>query len=241
MRTSYNGRRADLARFLRRLPKMLSGDLPDETGGGVRALLTRVGMVALAIIRDAYVTKARGGTDASGMKWQPLSPRTIAYRRRHPGLKRDTTGQYRPSSMLTTGERAYWWSLYKQRLRQFDGDKSHAAASAWRVLLAAGARTILSVYGKVEVEILRDTGRLINSLSPGVVSTDQIFRLGRGSVTVGTNVKYAAAHHFGTGRIPRRRLWPDWNDWPNEWKAEIHDAIRDGIADLIMRWLSTGT
>ena len=250
---TYRGSRRDLQWFLGRLNLILAGKVVDPTNGGVKALLTRLGMVALSIIRDAYVVKARGGTDASGLKWPALSPRTIAYSRRHPGLRRDTAGTQRPSSMLTSGERAHWWSLYKSRLGWYKGDKSHAAASAWVSLKAQGAKTILSVYGQTPVEILRDTGRLINSLSPGIRTmrvkldgktvtwskTDQIFNVGVNSVTVGTSVKYAAKHHWGDPAkgLPQRRLWPDWSEWPDEWKDQIYLEMRDGIADLILRWL----
>lgn len=239
----YRGRRADVQRFLQRLPLILAGKSPDTTGGGVRAILVRMGMVALGIIRDAYVTRSRGDTDASGMKWAPLSPRTIAYSRRHPGLKRDTDGSQRPSSMLTDNERSTWWALYRRRKAWYKGDKSHAGASAWVALKEMGSvKTILSTYGDTKVDILKDTGRLLASLSPGINSPDQVFRLTSNAVTVGTNVEYAKAHHNGDPErnLPQRKLWPDWAQWPDEWKSQIYDAMRAGIADMIARWVSAG-
>lgn len=240
--THYRGQRGRLKEFLLRLPAMLAGRSPDETNGGVQALLTTLGLTALAIIRDAYVVKARGGTDEAGLRWAQLSPKTIAYSRRHPGLKRDTTGSMRPSSALSGEERTMWWSLYRQRKAWYQGNKSHAAASAWTALKAAGARTILDIYGQVEVEILRDTGRLLNSLSPGIRSPDQRFELGQGSVTVGTNVEYAKRLHNGDPKrnLPQRRLWPDWSEWPESWREQIYEALRDGIADMVLRWLTLG-
>jgi hypothetical protein len=242
MQASYRGKRRNLIGFLQRLPAMLAGRIPDETGGGIQALLTRLGLVALAIIRDAYVVKARGGADESGLKWPALSEKTIAYSRRHPGLKRDTAGTQRPSSALSADERATWWSLYRSRKAWYKGNKSHAAASAWTSLKAAGARTILMIYGQVQVEILRDTGRLLNSLAPGIKSPDQRFELGPGSVIVGTLVPYGKKHHEGDPEsgLPQRRLWPDWSDWPDSWKNQIHEALQAGIADLVMRWLTQG-
>lgn len=62
-------------------------------------------------------------------------------------------------------------------------------------------------------DILRDTGRLFRSLSAGVEETpagnpDQVLRLGRGEVIVGTNVPYAAYHQYGTARMPARPFLP---------------------------------
>jgi hypothetical protein len=253
----YKGGKAHLKNFLRRLPRILAGTSPDTTRGGVKAVLTRMGMVALAIIREAFVVKAGGGVDASGMKWEPLKPETIAYSRRHPGLRRDTEGELRPSSMLSSDERHHWWVLYGQRKAWYKGDKSHAAASAWRVLLDAGAKTILSEYGSIKVDILRDTGRLFNSLAPGIRTTkvqidgesvtwaasDQLFKLEPGAVTVGTNVEYASKHHHGDPdkNLPARPLWPAWENWPDAWKDQIYEAMQDGVADLVVRWLASAS
>lgn len=234
MQLIYRGRRSDLIAFLTRLPMMLAGKSPDTTRGGVRAILIRVGMVALSIIRDAFEVKAQGGTDDAGLKWRPLKPESIAYGRRHHGLVRDTHWRYRPSQMLSGAERTHWWALYKQRKGWYKGDKAHAAASAWVALKQTGARTILSVYGSKVVEILKDTGRLFASLSPGLKNKDQIFKIEPGQVTVGTSVEYAAAQH------KTRPLWADWKDWPDHWKEQIYDAIKDGIADMIVRWMTSG-
>ncbi len=84
-------------------------------------------------------------------------------------------------------------------------------------------------------ETLRDTGLLLNSLSPGVVSSEQIFRVGRGEVIIGTNRKGAMAHHMGTKHLPQRRLWPDPKDWPNAWWDDIMDQARQGLLDLAVQ------
>ena len=57
--------------------------------------------------------------------------------------------------------------------------------------------TLLMKYGGRQVDILRDTGLLLNSLSPGVVSAEQVFKVAPGTVIVGTNRKWAYCHHYG--------------------------------------------
>lgn len=168
----FRGSRPQLRRLLADLPAIAGGRDADPTGA-VRGLQLRVGMVALSLIKEAYVTKARGGTDAAGLFWPPLADSTIRRRRR-------------------------------------GGQKS---------------------------EILRDTGRLLNSLSPGVSgpsgSTDQVFEVRPGEVVVGTNVEYAKYHHDGTSRLPQRRLWPEPSSWPRAWWDQLAVAARTGLIRLV--------
>lgn len=198
------------------------------------AIMTRVGMTALGRIRIAFVVKARGGTDEAGLSWPALSPKTIAYSRRHPGLpKSKVRAASRPSWMLSAKQNDRWWQLYHQGLAIFKGNKGAAAKRAWGISKGEGAETILSKYGSTQVEILRDTGLLLNSLSPGVTSAEQIFMIRPGEVIVGTNRKWAAAHHNGIpGRLPQRRLWPSPNKWPASWWLDLTEQTRAGLLDL---------
>jgi len=77
--------------------------------------------------------------------------------------------------------------------------------------------------------ILIKTGRLEESLRPGAATgdfyqkpRDQIVKLERGSISLGTGVPYARFHHLGTRRIPRRRLWPS--------AASMRPWVRDAAA-----------
>lgn len=89
------------------------------------------------------------------------------------------------------------------------------------------------------VEILIDTGRLFRSLTAGISSGDQVFRVNPGEVVVGTNAKsdegkpYPADHHYGTMWIPQRRLWPAVENWPQRWHMVLNDVLRRGIMNLI--------
>ena len=155
--------------------------------GELRSVQLVIGVVALSSIKDAYVTKARGGTDAMGIKWPPLSPATIARRRKGPGPLRS-------------------------------------------------------------IEILRDTGVLLNSLSPGVPNgasyskptdpggSEQIMEVIGDTVAVGTNVKYAATHNYGDAsrNIPRRQFLPDDDSQiPEEWKEDWTDAATVALKSVL--------
>ena len=210
-------------------------------GAQTDAVMTRVGLAILGRIKQAFIVKARGGTDEAGDSWKPLSPKTIAYsktRQRGRGgrtrteKKRDAF----PSQALNKKQQDRWWEVYRRNLARFKGDKRHAAAAAWLVLKAEGAQTLLDKYGGRQVEILRDTGLLFNSLSPGVRVPHQVFRTEPGAVVVGTNRKGAKQHHEGVpGRLPQRRLWPPVSRWPKAWWGDIIDAVKQGIVDQALQ------
>lgn len=232
--------RPEVHRLFVAVPALLAGRMQDS-GGIVRALMIRVGMTALSHIRIAFVAKAHGGVDEAGESWAPLQRSTIANRRPAPHKKRGE----RPRGLLTVAQDKQWRSIYARQLARFKGDKGHAAAYAWFVLKAGGAKTKLDVYGGQTVEMLRDTGRGLNSLSPGVKPPDftwsmtstgavegQVFRFDPGAVIVGTNVKYMVYHHRGVpGRLPQRRLWP--RTLPATWWKDIGEQARAGVVQLI--------
>lgn len=148
--------------------------IPAETRSGsadANALMVRCGLTALGRIKQAFIVKANGGTDEAGDRWPPLSPATIAYRRRHPGLPpAKIRAASRPSWALSQDQKDMWWAHYGHGLTLYKGDKGSAAKRAWAILKGAGATTLIEKYGTAKVQILRDTGLLLNSLSPGVVS-----------------------------------------------------------------------
>ncbi len=215
--------------------------IPQEArAGGTLAdsMMTRCGLALLGRIKQAFIVKARGGTDEAGDKWVPLSPYTIAYKRRHPGVPpASVRAVSRPSWMLTNKQRDRWWEMYRRALRMYKGDKSHAARRAWFILKSEGAETLFDKYGNTQVEILRDTGLLLNSLSPGVTSDADVFRVLPGEVIVGTNRKGAAEHHSGvpSRNLPQRRLWPDPKKWPSSWWLDILEQVKQGLVDIAIQ------
>ncbi len=233
-----------------------------------RGLLVRLGVALLGRIHTAFIAKARGGTDDCGLRWKPLAPSTIAYGRRHPGVlfPGSRRAPFSPSWMLTAAQRKRWWALYRgfggsyakgrayhagKAVSAFFGiNQGHtgwAAARAWNILKAEGARTLIGEYGHAThdingpIEILRDTGLLLNSLSPALPTAvgrpreveDQVFRLGTGVVKVGTRRKFAIVHHEGRGSVPQRRLWPAPSSWTSAWWADLAETARSGVIDII--------
>ncbi len=218
---------------LRQLLSKLPADARSADG-----ILTRVGLAILGRIKRAFVTKARGGTDEAGDRWQPLSPKTVAYSRtRQRGKGGRTKAEKKrpnfPSQALNAKQQEQWWQVYRRALAWRKGDKAFAARIAWSVLKKLGAQTLLMKYGGRNVEILRDTGLLLNSLSPGSGTPEQVFKVGGGAVTVGTNRKGAAGHHNGIpGRLPQRRLWPSPGKWPKNWWDDLLATVREGILEM---------
>lgn len=233
--------RASIRAAIAQLPSLA------RAGGPIAdAMMTRVGMAALGRIKRAFVVKARGGTDEAGEKWSPLSPKTIAYsktRQRGKGgrTKAEKKRSTYPSQALNAKQQARWWAVYRKQLAIYKGNKGHAAAVAWLILKSEGAQTLVDKYGHRKVEILRDTGLLLNSLSPGTGSPEQVFRVQPGAVIVGTNRKGASGHHNGIpGRLPQRRLWPDPSNWPESWWADILQAAKEGILDIAQQLIRQG-
>jgi hypothetical protein len=234
--------KAKILAIIRQLSAAACGNV-GEAGQVAQALMVRLGMTALARIRDAFVTRSRGLTDEAGLAWPPLSPATIAYSRRHPQVlwPGRLRAPYAPSWMLTPKQRVRWWQLASVG----------GPAYAWIITKAEGGKTLIGVYGSTQVDILRDTGLLLNSLSPGLFTgkplpgpefigpqpnpgeANQVFRLARGEVVIGTNRKYASSHHYGIpGRIPQRRLWPAPSTWPQTWWDDIASQARQGLIDV---------
>lgn len=240
----YRGNGAQLRRELLRIPAILAGKEPDPYGY-TDAVVGRLGNAVLGTIQLAFIAKSRGGTDESGLKWAPLKRETIAQRRIGPGTaKAQGLGGKRERGLLTPTQNKRWKAIYGSRVGPLmlqlgpAAGRAMAAKIAWSILKKEGAKTRLEVLGNRQVEILRDTGVLFNSLSPGVESTPssaegQVFRLGRGGVVVGTNVPYAAPQHA------RRRLWPEPANFPASWMTGWANVLARGIAQVLPTHLAS--
>lgn len=87
-------------------------------------------------------------------------------------------------------------------------------------------------------EILRDTGILLNSFSPG--DPGNILDPGGGIIKVGSNVPYAGYQHEGTETIPARPLWPPADRWPSRWRLGLLKEIERGLERLVEDLLRGG-
>ena len=254
----------EVRRLLSDLVAGLSGPSHDPAvGQAVRGVRLRAGMVALSLIQQAFLEKARGGVGEDGIKWAPLSPKTIAYGRRvGPGdahLLRGIHDKGGPRPYLTGPQDKRWRMIYATRrswLMAAHGmdersASARAAQIAWATLKAEGAKTKLQVLGGRTVEIGRDTGRLFASLSPGTPDPGR-HPLGRepppepAPAAAGDRVlrEEPGAVIVGTnveyaGDFHRRRpLWPPDGQIPAAWAAEVAAATRDGIAEAVVLLLT---
>lgn len=265
---AFNGARTEAARIIRAIVASLTGR---ERTDAARSVFIAMGVAALTEVHADFITKARGGTGADGTVWPRLSPKTLAYGRRFgPGeqaeLKRaaglgraNRSAPGGKSGLLTAAQLKEWRKIYASRLARFAATmplgeaKAKAAAIAWAVMKSKGAKTKLEVYGNREHEVLRDTGILANSLSVGVISGDgyqrpmveggelQVFELLENGVTVGTNVRYAKAHHEGMNGLPKRPILPEDGQIPQLWLDHILDAGMRALATSIEYSLARGS
>lgn len=233
--------RERLRELLANLPSLLAGRSTTTAGERIRQAALKAGAVELlSIIQEAFIIKARGGTDEAGITWKPLDPRTVAYHRRHPGLtrpRRQAAQSGRSSRpLLTDAQDTVWRRVYAQTLARLQRGGSNgpeaqatAAGAAWSVVKAMGGRTILAEYGNLPVEIGRDTGRLLNSLMAG--SRDAIVEVLQRSVVVGTNVEYAEFFH------KMRPLWPE--RLPDVWQDRVAEAMVAGLMQALAQEMRT--
>ena len=246
-------RRPELEALIRSLPALLAGKT-DDPYGIARGFRLRVAFAFFMVVKEEFIVKSRGGTDAAGIQWPPLSPEYLAYTR---PMGRGGSGSRQPPTaggvapgragsdgFMTALDLALWRRDFAQALAWLSASedvksaKGHAAAIAWNKAKARGVKTKLQVFGQRDVEILRDRGILFNSISPGVLtedgasaayappSGDQLVTDQPGMLIVGTNVPYAYYHQVNPGKRP---LWPKDGNLPAEWMDEIIDVAVSGL------------
>jgi len=268
-RVYFRGSRRQAREIVDKVRLALTGGGPDEIGIA-RSAFTVLGFAALSDIKADFVKKARGGVGEDGVKWPPLSPRTLAYSRRFgpgeqtqlktaAGLGRGHRHAPVGTGLLDAAQLKRWKKYFSQALAwlatkyPINQAKSIAAGIAWNKIKAEGGKTKLEVYGHRDVEILRDTGVLLNSLSPGELGGngasyakpkgegggDQVFSLLANGVIVGTTVKYAATHQYGDPKrkIPARPFLPARAPqvWLDRWSGAFARALEVGLSDAFSK------
>ena len=269
-RVFFRGSRQEALRIVTAVKDSLVGAQRDSEGIA-KACFVALGIAALSDIKADFVRKSRGGTGEDGVKWKPLSPKTLAYSRRFgPGekaaLKRaaglNQGHRFAPvgTGLLSSAQLASWKRHYAgnlswlQKTKPLSEAKQIAAAIAWNRVKAEGAKTKLEVFGNRPHEILRDTGVLLNSLSPGQIGgsgtnyskpsgeggPEQVFTMLANGVIVGTTVKYAAVHQEGSTKrnIPARPFLP--KKTPQQWMQRWMGVLSDTLAIGLERALSHG-
>lgn len=251
----FRGSRAQAVQIARDLAAILTGKRAD-TLGLAKGVFLAVGFAALSDIKDDFVRKADGQRGEDGVQWAPLSREYLAYQRRFgPGEKgrlkaaagvgkSQRFGVGGNKGLLTKAQQKRWNQIFASRLARFllsMGDaeaKVRAAQIAWATIKREGARTTLEVFGSRKVQIQRDTGVLLNSLSPGELSggaqsvvytkpgdeggEQQIMETIANGVIVGTNVPYAE-------HCQKQRPFLPTGDAPQAWKERWSEAAADAL------------
>lgn len=234
--------------MIRQLSQMLTGSRPDRDGIA-RGVFLAVGVAALSDVKADFVRKARGGTGEDGVKWAPLKPETIANRRVGPGdIKRDPAIAQREKIRKREFKKAF--SRYLAGGLSDHAARNKAAHVAGIRATRETGKTKVKTLGYRDVEILRDTGVLLNSLSPGQLSGDsyslptgdggeqQVFDLAANGVVVGTNVLYSATHQYGDSKrnIPARPFLPERPPevWRQRWLDAALRALEAGAKILML-------
>jgi len=137
---TFRGGRKEAARVVRSLIASLTGQARSDAARGV---FLAIGVAALSEIQGDFVRKSRGGTGQDGVKWQRLSPKTLAYSRRFgPGekaqLKRDAG--LGPANRFAPGGRASFESSISSTgfgsYQQNTGLLTAAQMKRWRMIFA---------------------------------------------------------------------------------------------------------
>lgn len=258
----FDGNRRQVKLAILQLISRLTGD--SQTDPNARSVFYAIGFQALSDISDAFVVKARGGTAEDGISWPPLSKKYLAYGRRfgkgeQAALKREAglgpqhhRGVAGKGGLLNAQQQKLWNQVYARTIAwasmRFDAKTAQhiAAGHAWNVVKKSGGKTKLEVYGSRQVDILRDTGVLLNSLSPGYFDgmnyekptaeggESQVFRPIADGIVVGTSVKYARNHNEGT-TVPKRQFLPD--TYPRVWLDRLVKVATQAIRIATQRQL----
>jgi hypothetical protein len=253
----FRGSRAQARQIVQGLTSLLTGRTADSLGVA-RGVFLAIGFAALSDIKADFVRKSRGETGEDGVQWAPLSKEYLAYQRRFgPGEKtalRKAAGITRGQrygvggpggnnmGLLTKAQQKRWKAIFARALQRLlltmpaEAAKARAGQIAWATLKREGAKTLLEVFGNRQVEINRDSGILLNSLSPGELSFDhydrpgaeggeqQVFSAIANGVIVGTNVPYAAAVNKRRPFLPERAP----QAWLERWAAVASQALLVG-------------
>jgi hypothetical protein len=244
----------------------LSGHGPDPHGIA-KGFAARVAMTFFELVKANFIKLSRGGTGADGTVWPPLTKEYLAYGRSAekalrwkdgrrigtdvgglaPGRHADGR-QY--NGYMDKDQLAKWYSIYRSALHllaarePISEAKIIAAKIAWARMKEAGVKTKIKELGERKVEILRDTGLLFNSLTPGTImesagsanyspaNEHQVYKHLPKKIIVGTNCSYAKFAHNAKDPKRRRRLWPD--ELPEAWTKRINTQVRRGIVQSIM-------
>lgn len=257
--------RSQMVGQVHRAVRCLCG-LEADPSGAVQRLQMRLAFKLLELIRDNYRVQSEGGQGGLGTgPWAALSPVTLALRKKDAAAKvvarlaADIAKLPAHRRRLVARQYARALALYRTDTGQPKRDRKNAL----RIVKAMERRGALTKTRSKELRsqlekplkadrarrlalaaayslILRDTGRLFNSLTPGLRSSDQICQAEPGAIVVGSNVDYLKYHQSdqprklkkdGTPRLPRRQVLPDAaHPIPEAWWEALRHELEEGLA-----------
>lgn len=258
--------RSQVIEGIRRLPSVLSGAMPDPSGA-IRGLQEAMALTLLGKVQDNYLIQAQGGSGELGTgPWEPLAPTTLVLRRKDSSAKviarlekdlaklpayrqRLVRAQYLRAVQVYRAD-AIGSMSGRQARRAARGIlermKRHITPARYKKLKSElqeqtrGDRAYRLAMAAAHAEILRDTDRGFNSLSPTYKGPDQVLKHEPGAFTIGTNVQYMAYHQSdqprklrkdGKPRLPRRQFLPDMaTPIPAPWWKAMTDTLGQGLA-----------
>lgn len=223
-----NRRLSEVRRLVRDLPQILAGSKPDVLGVR-RAFWSGVANSMYQDIEVAFDKKANLETDELGERWEDLKPATKAYARkaRENDLskrERNNLRNGRTIGLLDYNQTKIWKSIFARvRAQKMRAGLSLAQANveagqvAWAEIKKLGGQTKIQRLGFRKLQVLKDKKALYRSLRRGSFNGveyrpaggNQIFKIDRDRLQLGTRDKKAARHHNGdpSHNLPARRLW----------------------------------
>jgi len=209
------------------IAEFMAGRHPDPIGR-VNRILWQFGATYLRCAREDFAVKSQGGTGRDGVFWPDLSPATKAAR-----VGTHKKQGERPRGLLTESQDKRWRGIFASMKAKTDD--ATAAALAWHILKAEGAKTMKEEYASASLPILLHNGRLAGSLIPG--NPENILKVGNGQVTVGSEVPYFGAHQKGvpSKNLPKRQIFPDKipDEWAQEMLKDVLPLLEGMIVELV--------
>ena len=224
-RIDYHGTREQLVEKLRGFVHAVTGHGPSSDPNLI-GVSEAIGMAALSDIKADYLVKARGGRGQDGVQWAPLAQSTIENRLRR---FKKSGGFDKHKSKIKGKIQAGLFAKYLQSMPEAEAKKKAKSAAE----IMAKHETTMAFLDNLE--ILRDTGVMFNSLSPGQTGSETKFEVGQ--ITLGTNVPYAKFHQTGTKRMPARPFLPEPEQIPDVWWQNWLDAGVIATEAALRRWL----
>jgi hypothetical protein len=220
------------------LPKKLASKSPNEIN---TAFGNHFAYAFFKRVEKNFESKSEGGRDEFGVKWKPLSPKSIAARPlTKDEIKRNRIAEMQQRGLLTPAQNRIWRGIFASLMKKYilqmsmDKAKIRAAKVTWVIMKNKGALTKLQVYGSRRVKILRVSDRLFKSVKAGTLTgnryykpKEQIAKIEGNEFTFGSMVPYA------NRQAAMRPIFPTQRNMSTVATECVQDAMRGVISAFI--------